>query len=316
MTSYDRNKTYAIERLNAGNINDLAKLYSLVNGRTKVPEFFLKKYDTAYTGARYVGFIAYNKQHEPVSYYGVIPTLLWYDGRIVLAAQSADTMTHAKYRNTGLFTELAKLTFELCRSEGIRVVFGFPNQSAYTGFLNMKWHTTENMDRFVIPVRGAVPLERIAHKFPALKPYYTRYKNWVLKGYLKLQKGVVNSVLADNYNGIFRDENYMRYKSYSTTQVIQIGKSAVWIKLRNGLLIGDISGITDNFDKTMSKLMGLARKLGVAQIQFHASPKTQLHTLFAQRYQAISSFPVIFKDLGEGIPTSKIKFTLADIDTF
>jgi len=66
----------------------------------------------------------------------------------------------------------------------------------------------------------------------------------------------------------------------------------------------------------MNKLSGLARKLGVAEIHFHASPQTKLHSLFAQRYQPIASFPVIFKELGDDIATDRIKFTFADIDIF
>jgi hypothetical protein len=315
--SNDQKKAYTIVRLSAKNFTDVALLYTLVYDKLRTADYFLKKYDTAYTGVQYIGYIAYNKQGTPVSYYGVIPTLLWCNGRTVLAAQSVDTMTHPKYRNSGLFTELAKLTFDLCRAEGVRIVFGFPNQNSFPGFINkLKWHTTDTMDRFTIPVKSYVPLEKLANKFPILKPSYSLYKKLLLKNILRPLHGVANSVLADNHNGVFRDDNYLRYKSYSATQVIQIGQSTLWIKLRNGLIIGDISGIADNFDKTMHKLNQLAARLGVQQIHFHASPNTQLHDLFAQRYKAIASFPVIFKDLGAGIPTENIKFTFADIDIF
>jgi len=308
---------YSIKRLSIENINDMAQLHASVYSHAIAPDFFLKKYDTAYTGAKYIGYIAYNELHEPIAYYGVIPTLLCYNDRVILAAQSADTMTHPKFRNTGLFTELAKKTYELCRNEGVLLVFGFPNQNSLPGFINkLDWHMTETMDRFTIPVKEIIPLEKLVHKYPFFKPAYTRYKSWLLKKYLNLQPGVINSVLTDGYNGVFRDDNYLRYKTYSPTQVIQIKKSAVWIKLRNGLHIGDISGITDNFDKIMNKLSGLARKLGVAEIHFHASPQTKLHSLFVQRYQPIASFPVIFKDLGYDIATDSIKFTFADIDIF
>jgi hypothetical protein len=315
--SNDQKKAYTIQRLCAANFNDMATLYFLVYGRVRPLEYFLKKYDTAYTGVRYLGYIAYNKEGIPVSYYGVIPTLLWCNARTVLAAQSADTMTHPKYRNSGLFTELAKLTFDLCRVEGVRVIFGFPNQNSFPGFINkLKWHMTDTMDRFTIPVKNTLPLERLAERFPVLRPTYSLYKKLLLKKHLRPQQGVANSVLADNHDGVFRDNNYFKYKSYSATQVIQIEQSTLWIKLRNGLVIGDISGIADNFDRTMLKLNRLAGRLGVQQIHFHASPNTPLHALFAERYQAIASYPVIFKDLGAGIPTENIKFTFADIDIF
>ncbi|MDB5118410.1 MAG: hypothetical protein JWQ79_3902 [Mucilaginibacter sp.] len=310
-------KTFIIKRLTINNINDLEQLYELVYGRKAEPEYYLKKYNTAYTGAAYIGFIAYNKHHLPVSYYGVIPTFLWYNGRIVLAAQAADAMTLPQYRNTGLFTELAKNTFELCRNEGVRIIFGFPNQNSFPVLINkLKWHMTETMERFMIPVNWSIPMEKIVHKYPFLKPAYDRYKAWVLKAYLRSQQGISNSVLDDNYNGVFRDDKYLKYKTYSPTQVIQIGRSTLWIKLRDGLLIGDIAGLTDNFDHTLKKLISLSRRLGLKQIHFHSSPNTKLHGLFAQRYPAFNSFPVIFKDLSDDMVTDKIKFTLADIDIF
>jgi GNAT superfamily N-acetyltransferase len=309
--------TYTIEQLGINNIADLALLHKAVYSREQVPGFFQKKYDTAYTGAKYIGYFAYNQHHQPIGFYGVIPTLLWYDGKAILAAQSADTMTHSDYRNLGLFTELANLTYALCKTEGVRLIFGFPNQNSLPGFINkLGWHTTANMDRFFIPSNPVIHLERFVHSYPLFKPAYKLYKNRVLNRYLKAVAGVPNSALVDGYNGVLRDAAYLRYKSYSATQVIQIEQSLFWIKLHNGLQIGDIDGIPGDFEKAMRQLSNLARKLGVDGIHFHTSPQITLHKWFAQHYEAMASYPVIFKDLGEDIATENIKFTLADIDIF
>lgn len=85
-------KTYTTERLSVNNIADLAVLNLAVYGREPAPGFFQKKYDTVYTGTNHIGFIAYNLQHLPIAFYGVIPTMLWGNGQAVLAAQSADTI--------------------------------------------------------------------------------------------------------------------------------------------------------------------------------------------------------------------------------
>ena len=129
------------------------------------------------------------------------------------------------------------------------------------------------------------------------------------------QPGITNSVLADNYNGVLREDNYLKYKTYSPTQVLKLGGSTIWMKIHNGFIIGDISG-TDNFDATISLMIKLARKLGVQQIHFHSSPGTCLNTLFAERYEAIPSFAVTFKAIRENVSFDKIKFTFADIDIF
>ncbi|MCC8427175.1 GNAT family N-acetyltransferase [Mucilaginibacter sp. UR6-11] len=310
-------KAYTIKRLSVFNITHLASLYQAVYKRSQAADFFQKKYDTAYTGAQYIGFIAYNQLYRPIAYYGVIPTLLWYDGHTILAAQSADTMTHPDYRNMGLFTELANQTYALCKDAGIRLVFGFPNQNSLPGLMNkLNWHTTGTMDRFMIPVGRVINLERIARRFPFLRPGYRRYQRWVLKPCLQPRRGIANSVLADGFNGVFRDDDYLRYKSYSPTYVVQINGSLFWIKLKNGLHIGDIEDMTDGFGPTLKKLRAFARKLGISQIHFQASPQTGLHTLFAQYYQPTASYTTGFKNLEEGLPTSNIKFTFADIDIF
>jgi GNAT superfamily N-acetyltransferase len=312
-----RGSTYIIERLSIYNIADLFQLHEAVYCRKQPVGYFEKKYNTGYTGTQYVGYFVYNESREPIAFYGVIPTLLWYNNQTILAAQSADTMTHPHHRNKGLFTELANHTYALCRTEGIRLLFGFPNQNSLPGLINkLDWYVTGTMDRFLVPVKKSLPLEKIANKYPALKMAYSRYRQWVLKRYLKTGYGVANSVLTNDCNGVYRDVNYLEYKTYSPTGIIDIDGTLFWIKLQNGLQIGDIENIPEDFKGTIDKLRKLGAKLGITAIHFQTSPGTPLHRLFVQYYKPELSFPVIFKDLSEGLSTEKIKFTLADIDIF
>jgi Acetyltransferase (GNAT) domain len=309
-------KEYTIERLSKSNLSDLDKLHHSVYRKQHPEGYFSKKYNTAYTGAEYIGYIAYNKNQNPIAFYGVIPCFLRYQDQLFLAAQSADTMTHPQYRFKGLFVQLANITFDLAREEGISLIFGFPNQNSLHGFLvKLKWKLTEMMDCYIIPV-GIIPVERIAKRLPFAGGLYDRYQKSVLKKYLVDAKGVENSVLKDNYAGVNRNAHYLNYRTYHDTQVIRIGKALLWIKIRNGLIIGDISCDMEDFDDMMAKLYKLALRLGVHRIQFHTSHQTRLSTLFAERYEAIPSFYILFKDLGSNIPLEKIKFTFADIDTF
>ena len=168
----------------------------------------------------------------------------------------------------------------------------------------------------MIPVSSTLPLEKISKKAGFLKPLYEKYKQLVLKKYATSLPGVPSSVLADNYNGVLRNEAYLNYKTYSPTQVIKIGNALIWLKISNGLIIGDVADVTDDFDDTLNALIKLAAKLGLQQIHFQTSPGTRLHDLFAKRIKPISSFAVTFKIIGEDVPVNKIKFTFADIDIF
>ncbi len=307
---------YTVERLTAGNLPDVGLLYSTVYGKEVAPYFFAKKYNTRFTGVEFTGFIAYTAWRQPVAFYAVIPCFIASGDDVILAAQSADTMTHPAHRNRGVFVKLALTTFQLCRELGIRLLFGFPNQNSLPGFVNkLDWQTAHYLDCFIIHTPN-FSWNRVFGKLPILKTLHSRYQEHVLKKHLLHQRGIENSVINDGYSGVYRDENYLKYKTYNDTKAIKLGNSTLWIKISSTLLIGDMDLLPDDFDDTMFGLKKLAGKLGIKQIHFHASPGTTLHGLFAMRFKSIQSFPSIFKVLGEDLPLDKIKFTSADIDTF
>ncbi|HEY1164660.1 MAG TPA: hypothetical protein VGE90_05815, partial [Chitinophaga sp.] len=94
-------REYKIVRLDNDNLADLEQLYEAVYGRRVRAGFYKDKYNTAYTGISCIGYIAYRLQNEPVAYYGVIPCFISHAGGRILAAQSADTMTHPGHRYKG-----------------------------------------------------------------------------------------------------------------------------------------------------------------------------------------------------------------------
>src|SRR6476469_514417 len=124
---------YVVRRLSSDTLKDVESIYEAVYQKKAVPDYFAVKYNTAYTGVEYVGYIAYNNKNLPIAYYGVIPCFLQVGNEKFLAAQSADTMTHPGFRFKGMFVELSNLTFELCKKLRIRLIFGFPNQNSYHG---------------------------------------------------------------------------------------------------------------------------------------------------------------------------------------
>jgi GNAT superfamily N-acetyltransferase len=316
MKTDQQTKEYYAERLDSNNLADVEKLHVSVYGRMPAPGFFLKKYNTAFTGETYIGFIAYSKEEIPIAFYGVIPCFMWIEDKIVLSAQSADTMTHPQYRNKGLFVELATLTFQLCRKAGIQLVFGFPNQNSLHGFINkLGWEMTERMDCFIIPA-GGFPWVRLLKKLPFFKNWQIQRRQKQLEKYRVTQQSVGNSVFEDGFAGVCRDDHFRNYKTYTETYTIKISNWALWIKISGVLLIGDISVIPADFDYVLTELKKLARNIGLKEIHFHASPGTTLYGLFAKSFKSIPSFPVIFKDLAGDMPIDKIKFTSADIDTF
>ncbi|MES2133973.1 MAG: GNAT family N-acetyltransferase, partial [Bacteroidota bacterium] len=141
---------YTFIKLESENIKHLYTLFTAVYNKSCPKQYFDLKYATQYTGAEYIGFFAF-ENNIPVAYYGVVPTIISISRQRVLAAQSCDTMTHPAHTKKGLFTELAKRTFELAKQKGIHFVFGFPNQNSYPGFIKHLGFThTETMNRYTI----------------------------------------------------------------------------------------------------------------------------------------------------------------------
>jgi hypothetical protein len=307
-------KEYYIERLNADKLVDMARLHLAVYHKAIPVSFFEKKYDTAFTGAAYVGYIAYSTGGVPVAYYGVIPCFLQDGSKLIPAAQSADTMTHPQYRFKGLFVELSRMTFELCRQENIRIIFGFPNQNSLHGAINkLGWQMTHTMDCFIVPVR-TIPLEKIARNRFLLRDLYRLYIKKVLAGY-RINDSVENSVIQQGYIGVCRNNDYWIYKQYHERYVIRINNALLWIRITNGLMIGDITGCAD-VDGVMTTLKEIAVKLGLTQLQFHASPGGRLHDQLVKKWNPVPSFPALVQDFGSGCEAGRIRFNFADIDIF
>ena len=304
-----KDKEYSVAMLSKDNLNDLALLYKEVYHAARPNGYFIKKYDTAYTSVENVGFIAYDKENRPVAYYGVIPCFIQSGKEILIAAQSADTMTHPEHRHKGMFVKLSMMTFDLCRQVGIRLIFGFPNQNSYPGMIkHLGWTETEKMSRFTIPT-GTI-WNKIFLKISK------EHSCEVLNELVLREPDIKNSVIEEGYTGVYRDEAYMRYKTYTNTYVINMNSASLWIKVGDELTIGDIILKENNRKYFFEETKALANKLKLTKISFHVSGGCNLYDLFACNYKPIQSFPVLFKDFGSGLQLNKIKFTFADIDIF
>jgi len=72
---------------------------------------------------------------ELAGQYVVIPLEFKLDGAVITGSLSLNTLTHPAYRGKGLFTKMAKATYEICEKEGLVITLGFPNKNSYPGFV-------------------------------------------------------------------------------------------------------------------------------------------------------------------------------------
>lgn len=292
--------SYSFARLGATNLKDLYTLFTAVYNKTCPESYFERKYHTAYTGLSYIGYIAY-LDHKPVAYYGVIPTFLSIGQQKILAAQSCDTMTHPAHQKKGLFVKLAKQTIELARQEGIHLVFGFPNQNSYPGFIKHLGFThADTMHRYTI-------------RFPNT-PFKVLLRKLGLTGGKQTSESVPNILLQEGFDGVLYDQAYRTYKGYNSNTVIGTSGQRFWVNLPKGGWIGTLAPLNKElFSQTLRNLENLTK---ASSITFMISPGTGLDDALSKTMRAEKGFAVIIKNLSGKYETGRLKFQFSDIDIF
>ena len=170
---------------------------------------------------------------------------------------------------------------------------------------------------FTLPVT-TLPLTSLVRRFPFLSKLYDRYRSSVLRGITVTGDSLLNTVIDEGFAGTCRSAEYQGYKNgFSQSQVVMLGGARIRISTRQALLVGDMNGVDDeNSDEVIARLKGLARRLGLRQIQFHCSEGIRLHRLFESKLPSVPSYHVLVQDFGSAIPPESLRFVFADLDIF
>ncbi len=85
--------------------------------------------------------------------YATIPVRMNVSGTRIDGALSLDTMTDPGYRKQGIFVTLAKKVYEDTRSSGVSIVYGFPNDNSFHGFIkHLDFFVLEEIPTWIRPV--------------------------------------------------------------------------------------------------------------------------------------------------------------------
>jgi len=265
-----------------------------------------------------IGFIAYDENNAPVAFYGVYPCTMIYRGKRFLVAQSGDTMTLPEHQGKGLFTQLAKLTYEACKFEGIHLVFGFPNENSYPGFVKrLGWTHFDNLSVYLMRVKGLAWL-RLKKTFRLPQSWHTRWCQFILKRQPKGQP-FASSITNDVHAVVDHSPDFFEYKCYGGNFLIDVNGISVWVKFNaEYLFIGDMDVRTEaDFLKVTRKLKRIARWCGLPHLRMHVSSSTHYDEWFQRHGKKHNlSYPVGGIAFSEEIPLEMLKFTTADNDTF
>ena len=309
---------YCFKKLSDKNIAHLIPIYRNAFGKEIEISALIQKQDTSAFGPSFVGYIAYAENNEPAAFYGVFPCLLEYKGQKYLVAQSGDTMTHPAHTGKGLFTQLALKTYEYCKENGIHLVFGFPNQNSYPGFVKkLGWVHFDDMEVYTIRAPG-ISWYRIRKYLKLSDALHKRRGNRILNKQ-KPGKPFTSSCQSEDVPVIDHSADFFSYKTYEKNYLLNIEGLNVWLKFDTHFIyVGDIEKSSE--EKTLrviQALKSLARRMFIPHIRFQGSTGTPLSQFFAKYGLKLEAkHPIGGVNFSHEIPLEKIKFTMADNDTF
>lgn len=310
---------YNILRLSKENLNDIARIHKSVYKRDFSLDTLHKKYDTAYLGISYCGYIAYFND-EPVAFYGVIPTASHWGDKTEISAQSMDSMTVEAHQRKGLFGLLANKTCDLAKEIGITFIWGFGTDVSERPVIDkVGFRCDERVRgyRFFARKRG---LDKFLNKVPALRSMVENRTLRILQKYATNRAFQGSLYTLTDYPMITRNAAYFRYKRYNSTLVIELENVLFWIKLHpyHGIMIGDIEAESnDQLRAGILAFIALADHYKFGTLTFQTSPGTPTEQVAAEL--ADESFPswgVCYRSLSSEFPLEKLKVTWGELDTF
>jgi hypothetical protein len=243
--------------------------------------------------------------------------LIEYDGEIILFSQSGNTMTHSEHTGRGLFFESAKLTFDYCKNEKIKGVFGFPSKSSFLTFkkgLNWKFYGfIQNYSIFVF----TIPFGILFSRFSFLRKIYRLWVSFILFFYKK-GKPFESSIKYAKQNGVLRDLNFWKYKLQNEEiRLIQISGIDVVLKFNGSILVGDINFEKKfNFPLFLFKLKLLAFFSFSLYLKFYTSKGTLLDFNLSKKYLSKDGLPIGICSFDHLKTFDNLKFNFFDFDTF
>lgn len=308
-------KGYRVERISKERLVDLLVLFESAFNCKPTLSYLEQKFDTQEFGAAFIGHIAYSEDGEPAAYYGLFPIRFKLQDAVVLAAQSGDTMTHRNHQRKGLFTELAKMTYDLARKEGIEFVFGFPGENSLPGFISKLDWRIDGKRRFYRWNVHTLPLAAVMKMVGLEKVYTCYFRFWArLFGLTK----EMDDIVIDRNNSIVYDKEGLAYRKFSDNYVIRNGGAVVWLKVGRTMEIGCIYNADDHIAaRIIKRLRWLCAVTGLIRMSYWCSENHPNLRFIRSHFQEYGSSYYGHLALVDGMPNAPcFLYEACDADTY
>ena len=310
------NIKYSIQRANEENISLLSQLFLESRGISISIEFLRKKYNTIYSGKTYFAHFALTPEGKPAAFFCLFPCFVSIDSKQLLAGQSADIITHVDHQKKGLFKLLGKATEELAFAEGMHILFAFPNENSFPGFVrSLQWYHAGNFHIYKFKANG-FPIYNALHKLKLGKLYSPFSKQILRKSKIESSK-FIGSIPRKSVNSGFRNTDFYQYKQYNNSFFIEIEDLQIWAKIDSILWIGDIS-INERIstEQVLAILKKLTNKLGLTDFIFEVSQGSYWDLKLSGIISPTIGVPIVYKNLTDVNQCLPLEFTGGDIDVF
>ncbi|PKM87472.1 MAG: hypothetical protein CVU87_09530 [Firmicutes bacterium HGW-Firmicutes-12] len=136
-------------------ISEMAKLAETHYGKAEISnEEYLQWEYSKNPHGNVIGNVARNSAGELVAQYLIMPKDVWYNGRVYKGSHSLNTLTHPDYNGQGIFTSLARKTYQDGIKQGVIFTYATPNPNSYYGFSKkLEFVSLGNLDFFIKPVK-------------------------------------------------------------------------------------------------------------------------------------------------------------------
>lgn len=301
-----------------GDASQLKEVYEAAFQKKFDLSEYKKKLQPAIKSIPFLGYIAYAEDGSVASFYGLYLSRVQYNEKSYIIGQVADTMTHPRFAGKGLFSELGRNTLEYCKENNIHALYAFPNEKSYPGFVNkLEWQHTDNILSIIVRVY-TLPWIRLKSTFRVPSLIHLVWCSFITK-WLKKGKNHFSKTREMDQLFVEHDSEFVQYKSYTCTKIVQIYGVNVWLKFSDEfLLIGDMESVDPQLmTKIIKRLKIIAFLCGLPHVRFQGSSDSALINLASNHGQNLgTTYPIVTKNLSWELPIELVKFTLADNDTF
>lgn len=308
---------YLFTKISRERLPDLLGVFTSAFGRSPSRTALETKHDTAFAGIRDLGFIAYTPADQPVAFYGIFPVEARVGGQLHLVAQSGDTMVHKAHEGKGLFTRLARVTYDDAKEKGIESVFGFPSASSYPGFVKrLEWRHHHNFHRyqFLVPT---VPVSELLWRYGLARSVLAAWQRLLLKAF-PAGRYFPGSLMDSGADCIARTDGYWAYKLASETVIpVRVSGVDVLLKLEGSLGIGDMDTLDPEILRAIIHRLRLyCFFAGIGRIRTYLSPGSPLDGALSGLARPTAGLPIGYVDFSPDVSVADVKYCYMDMDSF